>query len=332
MKRVYYIPLLLLLALIQSGCGGGTDAGAVQVSNNINGTSNDEVVISVSDLSSNPSTTNLVSNARYSLKVTDAPLDGVAKVVISFASVELRSDALNTALLITFNTPKKMDLLSLQGLTTAELLNELEIPAGVYSEIRLRVIDDFPSTYVELDGGGIRELKVPSGSSSGLKIKGTWSIAEGQSSAYTIDFDLRKSIKKAGASGKYIMNPVLRLVEDSTIGHIRGTLSVTYLTAQGCNLSDPDSYRAVYVFEGAFVVPDDIDLSDNGDIDPVTTATIVFDTNSGDYLYEAAFLPPGDYTVAYTCNANLEDPEDNEDLLFFGQQNATVQENNILLL
>ena len=51
------------------------------------------------------------------------------------------------------------------------------------------------------------------------------------------------------------------------------------------------------------------------------------------YLYEAGFLPDGDYTVAFTCNANLEDPEtDGDNLRFFGSRNATVKVNNIVFL
>ena len=51
------------------------------------------------------------------------------------------------------------------------------------------------------------------------------------------------------------------------------------------------------------------------------------------YLYEAAFLPNGDYTVAFTCNANLDDPEmEGEKLRFFGTRNATVKVNNIVFL
>jgi hypothetical protein len=273
-----------------------------------------------------------VDLARISLRLTDAPVEDIAKVVITLLSIELNSNTLEKSLSITFDTAKTVDLLSLQGLHTETLLSSLEIPAGDYHEIRL-IIDDSPlSTYIELSDGSIHDLKVPSGSESGLKIDGLWSIDADQTAAYTIDFDLLKSVVKAGASGKYLLKPVLRIVDDATTGHIRGTVDPALLSAASCSDSDPETHSVAYVYSGANVTPADVDLSIDSDVDPITTANIVMDSTTGDFIFEAAFLEAGDYTVAFTCNADLEDPESSEDLLFFGTQNATVLVNNILFL
>jgi hypothetical protein len=41
----------------------------------------------------------------------------------------------------------------------------------------------------------------------------------------TADFDVRKSIVKAGASGKYILKPTIRLVVDNQAGCIKGDVT-----------------------------------------------------------------------------------------------------------
>ena len=71
----------------------------------------------------------------------------------------------------TFNTPKQIDLLTLQGVKTETLLSEIPIEAEIYSEIRLVVDDSFPQSFIELSDGSMHDLKVPSGSSSGLSCR-----------------------------------------------------------------------------------------------------------------------------------------------------------------
>jgi hypothetical protein len=87
------------------------------------------------------------------------------------------------------------------------------------------------------------------------------------------------------------------------------------------------------VFEGHNAKIVDIDLSKNKPVGPLSTTVIKYDNASQSYMYEAAFLPSGDYTLAYTCNSNLEDLDSGkDDLRFFGIRNATVVLSNIAFL
>jgi len=100
-----------------------------------------------------------------------------------------------------------------------------------------------------------------------------------------------------------------------------------------CSDSDPNSYNAAYVYAGHNVTPDDIDQSSPQGIAPFATSSITYDNASMSYLFEAAFLPAGDYTVALTCNADAEDLDDgNDDLMFFNIENVTVLVSNTLFL
>jgi hypothetical protein len=49
-------------------------------------------------------------------------------------------------------------------------------------------------------------------------------------------------------------------------------------------------------------VVDDFDGTD----DPVTSAKVSM-SNEGKYTYTVAFIPEGDYTVAFTCDADIDD-------------------------
>jgi hypothetical protein len=333
--KFFLLPLTLLLAVLISACGTDTSSSgtpsSVSVVNPI-----DEVSLSITNNpdSSNPQPGD-VSNqqvARLSVNVTDAPLSGVVKVVVSFVAVDLRRASPAQSVKFDFNTPKQIDLLALQGSLSESILSDVEIPAGGYEEIRLIMDDANMSSYVELEDGSVYPLKIPSGTSSGLKIKGHLYFEANRTNMYTIDFDLLKSLVSAGASGKYLLKPVVRLVENKHSGIIQGEVDVSLLMASSCSDDNPDTYNAVYVYQGYDADPVDINTNSTANDQPITTSLIRYDSASGKYLYEAAYLPEGEYTIALTCNVDQEDPETDNDLSFFNIQNVSIQINDILFL
>jgi hypothetical protein len=82
-----------------------------------------------------------------------------------------------------------------------------------------------------------------------------------------------------------------------------------------------DTGNAVYVYPGVVDTPSDIGDADN---DPQTTAT-VSQTGSGDYGYEVNFLSVGEYTAAFTCQANDDDPEADDDIQFSVSHIFTIE-------
>jgi hypothetical protein len=160
---------------------------------------------------------------------------------------------------------------------------------------------------IDLTTVGRHNLKIPSGGTSGLKIKGDFTVSNTRPTTLILDVDLRQSIKMAGPN--YIMTPVLRLVSADNFGHVRGEIDPALLTAG-----------------------DDINQTSNQNTDPVTTGKIAYDTAAAKYIYEAAFLPAGKYTIAFTCNSDKDDLEVDNDLKFFGIQNVTVKLNNTTFL
>jgi hypothetical protein len=290
-----HTPKLLLAASISAlvACGGSSDGAS---SNGEGGT------------------------GYFSLAVTDAPIDSATHVVVEFSGVSIKP-ADGQALHFDFDEPKSIDLLALQGSAYESLLTDEEVPAGQYEWIRLHVNaehDGVLDSYIELETGNQLELFVPSGSQTGLKLVDGFAIEAEGSANFTIDFDLRKSIVLPPGLAGAILKPTLRLVDNSVSGSIAGTVDAELITAQ---CEDPaNETGAVYVFSGVDATVSDVSGSEN---DPLITALVNHD--GSEYRYEVGFLPEGDYTLSYTCDARLDDPEEEDELAFVGTANATVE-------
>ncbi|MDH3390046.1 MAG: DUF4382 domain-containing protein, partial [Gammaproteobacteria bacterium] len=192
---------------------------------------------------------------------------------------------------------------------------------------------DPADNFVEENDGGIAPLLISGGSGSGIALQQDFVIPAAQASSFIIDIDLRQSVRSPSNAPIYRLNPVMRLAMSGMTGGIRGEVDSSKLTATppACSDTQVGTYNAVYVFEGHDVKPDDINQLGNN-TEPFATTAITYDGASGKYLYEAAFLPAGNYTVAVTCNANLDDLEADDNLQFFDIRNVTVVKNNIIFL
>ena len=262
----------------------------------------------------------VTGNGTLSLNITDAPVDMAAKVVVSFDSVSIKpkdGPAYDVNLVDINGEPviKSIDLLSQQGASSEPLLVNHPLSAGHYNWMRLNVITDQTTTdsYIELEDGSQHPLYVPSGDETGLKLNQGFDIADGGATTFTIDFDLRRSVLSPNKNSQaYKLKPTLRIVSNNNVGHVSGTVGSVSLNHADCTASD----YAVYVFAGDNVTPDDID---GIDAEPVSTALL-----SGSYEYAVGFLNKGDYTLAFTCQANDDDSETNDVISFIGIDVITV--------
>ena len=258
-----------------------------------------------------------------SLDVTDAPVDAADAVVIQFTGVALKR-AGSEEKVINFDAPRTLDLLALHGGKTAVLLQDVTVESGDYEWVRLLVTSERNTldSYLTETGGTQVPLFVPSGSQSGLKLVSGFTVPQDGKVAFTIDFDLRKSVAAPQAAGSpYLLKPALRLVDNAQAGAIGGTVASATLADASCpSATAADNANVVYVFPG-IATPND--LGGDGP-DAVTTAAASVDT-SGTWRYQAAFLQPGTYTVAFTCQAANDAPEaGGEPIVFLGARTVTV--------
>lgn len=180
------------------------------------------------------------SNEKGSLKVmlTDAPFPGdeVSEVNVTIDQVSIKqADDLTTeetdesGFLILSEETNSFNLLELRNGSVATLANIESIEPGTYTEIRLHIV----SAEIVLTDGTLFDLKIPSGSSSGLKIKidGGLEVRGGNPSALILDFDLARSFVAKGRNPQsgtikgFNFKPVIRAVAEDISGSLAGTVT-----------------------------------------------------------------------------------------------------------
>jgi len=171
------------------------------------------------------------------IKLTDAPfpVSLVDQALVTIDKIEIRSTVEvenaegeienETLYTVLFEGEKVVDLLDLQNGITTDLIS-MDIDAGSYDLIRMHVT----SSEVILKDGTSFDLKIPSGSASGLKIKITPELVveSGVESEVLLDFDVSKSFMvqgnmntPAGIKG-FMFKPVIRAMCQKYSGVIEG--------------------------------------------------------------------------------------------------------------
>jgi hypothetical protein len=262
-----------------------------------------------------------------SIAITDATVDLVSVVNVQFTGVTLKP-ASGDEIRIVFDAPKNFDLLTLTGGLTAELLSDTEVPAGRYNWVRLAVNAEFDNvfdSYAMTSMGEEFELRVPSGSQNGLKLVSGFTVTENQSTHLVIDWDLRIALSDPIGQPGLHLRPALRVTDMALFGTLSGTVAEALVTDAGCsNDLVAQTGNAVYVYNGMTDTPGDIGDAEN---DPFTTATVTQD-GAGAYTYEVNFLSVGDYTAAFTCQAN-DDVSDMDGDIVFSEPQSFVIENGV---
>ncbi|MCB9673060.1 MAG: DUF4382 domain-containing protein, partial [Alphaproteobacteria bacterium] len=128
------------------------------------------------------------------LLLHDAPSDDVQEVHVAWDRVEVATA--EDAWLTLSEAPAEVDLLALvDGL--AEELALADLPVGDYTEIRLHLTD----AWVVVDGA-VLPLDVPSGFTSGLKLKHDFTVPECGTLTLSLDWDVGAHFQERG-NGTY---------------------------------------------------------------------------------------------------------------------------------
>jgi hypothetical protein len=261
------------------------------------------------------------------VSLMDAPVDDVTAVNVEITALWLKGPGSAAKLLKMSQTPMKVNLLNLNDKNAAILIDGQSIDPGSYEWLDMDVNADFDGvldSFVVTKIGGQEELRVPSGR---VRLVGGFDVAANQAVQLLFDWDLRKGLVDPPGQPGFLLKPAFRVVDVHELGKLSGTVAIATLNAtgdpNGCLADDPnlDVGNAVYVFAGANITPDDID-----GVDPDPVAVIPVEPSStGDYVYHTV-IAPGTYTIAFTCQAGNDNPDDgqSENIKFVAPVTRTI--------
>lgn len=225
------------------------------------------------------------SQGTLSTSLTDKSTDEYQAIYVTIARVDVHHDGNDTWQTVA-SPNHTYNLLELVN-NVRKNLGITSLDTGHYTQMRLiigetpddginilSVSHPFANYLIDLNDD-THELKVPSGTNTGLKVVNGFDINENQTTELILDFDAMSSVVKAGSSGNYQLKPTVKVLNAVDYGIAFGTV-----TEAGATPAVP--------LEGSFVMAQTADL--------VIDAGTVTDEN-GEY---ALFLAPGTYNLVAT--------------------------------
>jgi hypothetical protein len=209
--------------------------------------------------SSDPARTSL---GRVTVNLTDAPGDfEQVNLVITGVSIRQGSDESGGWETLDVEADTYDLLLLRNGVFTRLAIGD--VPAGDYDEIRLHLGE---GSNLVVDGE-THPLIIPSGMSSGYKLKGDFHVPAGGEVELLLDFDAARSIHQTG-NGRYMLKPTVRLIVgdvSETTGQIIGRLvpegvGATVTAIQGTEVVQTTSVEADGGFTLAALVAGSYDV------------------------------------------------------------------------
>lgn len=157
-----------------------------------------------------PTSTSTEDVARLQILLTDAPKDYLAEAWVWIPRVYLvpgeEDPEEGPPFVDLFNdpeNPREYDLLTLQDEITADLTDPVEVPAGTYAQLRLvvsRAEVTLKDGYTFNDGDVTRDLFVPSGAQTGIKVmlEEPITMEAGNLVVVLVDFDVDENFVLQG--------------------------------------------------------------------------------------------------------------------------------------
>lgn len=236
------------------------------------------------------------------------------QVVVQIAGVTLRrtDGSLDR---YTFDDPLRVDLMRFDR-NAFSLLDAEGLDEGEFNGIRVDFSDsdrsDTDNLVVDANGAQ-RPLDIVADDTDfaalALKVNDN-----GRTYVVQTRLDLRLSLAANGDRRE--LRPVLRAARDSRAGQVSGSVRSSLISASSCRQNRNEGVGvAIYAFRGRDVTPNDADGTEPA---PLASAPVSRSGSSGDWSYTLPLLPSGDYTLALTCNGDIEDAARDDDLDFVG--------------
>ncbi|MGI2261377.1 DUF4382 domain-containing protein [Shewanella sp. GXUN23E] len=275
--------------------------------------------------------TQVETSGRFSLGVSDSPAS-VQNVTIAFKQVVLKGqngETYNYEVASNQGGALQVNLLNYQGGDIAPLVNGKELPFGEYQMcifMENREQYDAASSFViDANGNGLGLDTNSQGSCAGvtadepgtgrLFFNKAFTIAAGDNN-FVVEFDLAKVLQSPhGNKDYYTLKPTgVQLVNTVEVGSIDGDVTAEFMAQCEADAGGSVFSPAVYLY------PQNTGLDSMSDFRsgavelgqqlPLASARVVQDDSTPtSYDYEFGFVAAGTYTVGYTCLAQNDDPD-----------------------
>ncbi|TOG02503.1 hypothetical protein CGJ15_06250 [Vibrio parahaemolyticus] len=296
----------------------------------------------------NSDSNTITTTTPVTLSVSDAPIDDVSEVVITYSKVAfLPLDGGSPQIFEVYKTdeegnyvdengdpipdgedplPLSVNLLNYQGSDVQELVEDEVIPSGNYKlcvfandgdhpDYPSYVIDEATGNQIPLTvkGDGACPQGVGKEPNSGVLFFNNTFAVNPDNNEFVVEFDLRRGLKDGTGQneGYSIQRTSVTLINTVTTGEIQGDVAAqTYADCEIDTSSTNDYAHAVYLYKGSVAKEDMGPFSgEDGKTTPIAAANVVPDMEQVNYEYEFGFVEPGTYSVGYTCTANDDSEE-----------------------
>lgn len=253
--------------------------------------------------------------ANITVRLTDAPADGLDRVVVDIAGVDIRAED-GSFSRFDFDPPRTIDLASLRNGRSETLLENAEIEAGRFQAIRLRFDPDnaVNQPRVTRNDGTTATLEYMVDVRS---IDIDFEVDEMERETVLLDINLRASLLEDDedvAANRYRFDPVIRAIRDTDSGIIQGAIAASLTNQAGCS-------PAVYLYAGR-----DTELTTLSDSNPPLESRFIDNATISGASYQFTALPAGNYILAFTCDADEDDPESNDgDVAFLAERTVALE-------
>lgn len=268
MKDLHRFLFCLLIGLFLSACGGGGGDS--------------------------------VGQGTLSTSLTDSSTDEYQAIYVTIDRVEVHKDGNGNGQWEAVASPEKTySLLELVN-GIRETLGVATLDAGHYTQMRL-IIGNTPdqglnilstqhpfANYFIDQNNEIKELKVPSGMNTGVKVINGFDISENQTTELLLDFNAMHSVVKAGPNGKCLLKPTVKVLDTADYAIVSGVVA-------------EDETTPLVLLEGALVMAQFPVTSDDPKDQVAIDAGTLSDEN-GEY---ALFLAPNEGDDFYNLVASL---------------------------
>ena len=172
------------------------------------------------------------STGRLNLFITDAPIDGaeIKSAIIAINSIALKGPN-GWKTIKSFDRPLAVDLLRFQH-GESMLISEQYVDAGQYTALRLVLNAQEPGSGLIKSPGcnlvtqlGTYQTIFSTEENQSKAIEFPLQMPDNGIASYTLDFDLRKSIKQAITSADLVLEPTIRIINNEVAAKIAGTFS-----------------------------------------------------------------------------------------------------------